>query len=196
MPESSARSTEDGKVGKVKSLWDDAAKTLPPPQTASKAPAAGVNLRLNLLKALQATWETAELAIDLAKAWHTPADVATWLKIPVDVISAARSIYSSLVQRMRPIDYVTYVILSKSTGGITKAKLREDVTKFLNDSKSQEFAWYFGMREKLLDQARAPTKLEGWFELVLNTLHESDMIDLNADNVTFRPRNFEFGWKE
>lgn len=191
------KSTDSAKeIARVKSMWDDAAQILPPPPTASKAPAAGVNLRFNLMKALQATWETAELAIDLARVWHTPADVATWLKIPVDVISAVRSIYSSLVQEMRPIDYVTYVILSKSPDGVTKAKLKEDVTKFLADPGSQQFAWYLGMKEKLLDKAREPTMLDGWFDLVLSTLHGREMIDLNGDVVMFRARNFEFGWKE
>jgi hypothetical protein len=165
----------DQSIERLKSLWEEAVQMDTPPPSAAKAPAGGVNLRLNLLKALKATRESAQVAIETAAAIHTPADFAAWIKIGVEAISAVRSIYSSLVQEMRPIDYVTYVILSKYPNGASKAELESAVVKFLSDPASQNFAWYLGMTDRLIQRAQEPTKFPGWFDLALDKLSKGNM---------------------
>lgn len=185
--------TPEGK--RLQGLWQPVTESLVP-QTAAKAAFMGVNLRVNLLEALNATWKTAEVAIKSAVAIHTPFDLAAWLGIGVEAISAVRSIYSSLVQHMSPIDYVAYVILSKTPQGLREDDLKTSIDKFLTDPSSVEFEWYLGMRKGLLDDARNATGLKTWFETVMAKLADDQMIDRRDGVVTFKPRNFTFGMKE
>jgi hypothetical protein len=184
--------TPEGK--RLQELWQPVTESLVP-QTAAKAAFMGVNLRVNLLEALNATWKTAEVAIKSAVAMHTPFDLAEWLGIGVEAISAVRSIYSSLVQYMPPINYVAYVILSKTPQGLPENTLKLEIEKFLNDPSSANFEWYLGMRKGLLDQARKATELKTWFETVMQKLKNDEMIGRDGGVVKFKPRNFIFDMK-
>jgi hypothetical protein len=192
MSQSSIAQTAQGK--QLQALWQQATVPLEPP-TPAKAAFMGVNLRVNLLESLQATWETARVAIKTAVALHTPFDLAEWLGIGVEAISAVRSIYSSLVQYMPPINYVTYVILSRTPEGAPEDELKKSIEKFVADPSSANFEWYLGMRKGLLDQARQSTELKTWFATAMQKLADDEMIERRDGVVTFKPRNFTFGMK-
>jgi hypothetical protein len=192
MSQSSIAQTAQGK--QLQALWQQATVPLEPP-TPAKAAFMGVNLRVNLLESLQATWETARVAIKTAVALHTPFDLAEWLGIGVEAISAVRSIYSSLVQYMAPINYVTYVILSRTPEGVPEDELKKSIEKFVADPSSANFEWYLGMRKGLLDQARQSTELKTWFATAMQKLADDEMIERRDGVVTFKPRNFTFGMK-
>jgi len=190
MSQSSIAQTDEGK--QLQKRWQQVTVSLEP-QTPAKAAFMGVNLRVNLLKALGATWETATVAIKSAAALHTPFDLAAWLGISVEAISAVRSIYSSLVQYMPPINYVAYVILSKTPQDVPEDDLKTSIEKFLADPSSANFEWYLGMRKGLLNQAKEATKTENWFKTAMNKLEKDEMIKRGGGAVTFVPRNFTFG---
>jgi hypothetical protein len=195
MSQSSINFVQTADAKRLQQLWQQAAVPLEPPSPA-KAAFMGVNLRVDLLQALHATWETAGVAIRTAVALHTPFDLAEWLGIGVEAVSAVRSIYSSLVQHMSPIDYVAYVILSKTPQELREDDLKTSIEKFLADPSSVEFEWYLGMRKGLLDEAKKATGLKTWFEPVMAKLADEQMIDRRDGVVTFKPRNFTFGMKE
>ena len=196
MSQSSINFAQTAEGKRLQGLWQQVSVSLEP-QTPAKAAFMGVNLRVNLLEALHATWETAAVAIKTAVALHTPFDLAEWLGIGVEAISAVRSIYSSLVQYMPPINYVAYVILSKTPQGLPEVALKSSIETFLADPSSANFEWYLGMRKGLLDQAKKATELKTWFETVMQKLADDQMIERRTDGVvTFKPRNFVFGMRE
>lgn len=164
----------------------------------AKAAFMGVNLRVNLIEALHATWETAQVAIKTGVALHTPFDLAEWLGIGVEAVSAVRSIYSSLVQYMPPINYVTYVILGKQPAGLSEDQLKKLVEEFLNNPSSADFEWYLGMGRGLVDKAKQATKPPAptnWFTTVIQKLADDEMIERRDGLVMFKSRNFTFGMK-
>ena len=112
MSETASTFAASGEGDRIRSLWEDAAEAGEPTQTAAKAPLFGVNLRLDVMKALQATWETAGVAARVWAVAHAPFDAEEWLEISVEGAAAVRSIVSSLVQQLGPLEYVVYVILS------------------------------------------------------------------------------------
>ena len=70
---------------------------------------------------------------------------------------AVRSVISSLVQQMQPIDYISYVILPQTPGGIEETALKTSVEKFLADPACIKIAWYLGMNEGRVEQAKEVT---------------------------------------
>jgi hypothetical protein len=62
-----------------------------PPHSAQNAPFQGFNFHLNVLKALQATYETAKVAVKTLAAAHVTFDTVTWLGIGVEALAAVRT---------------------------------------------------------------------------------------------------------
>jgi hypothetical protein len=167
-----------------------------PQQTPGKAPILGVNFRIDLLKAVRATWETAKVVVKAKVAAAVPFDPVTWFGIGIEALSAVRSIVSSLVETMRPIDYVTYLILSTKPDGMTETELEEGVLNFLKNPQSVDFAWYLGMSGDRLSRAEEVTQQQGWLSTVLNNLQQKDMLERHGAMLAFKSRHFTVGWKE
>ncbi|WP_271604998.1 hypothetical protein [Bradyrhizobium sp. CCBAU 11434] len=175
--------------------WSGAAITESTPAGPEKAAFRGVNLRLDLLKALQATWETIKIATKVKLALYTAPDLATMLEIGVESISAAHTILESLVQTMRPIDYVTYIVLSQKPAGMTQAELESAVNDLLDHGENRdELSWYLRISADRF--ARASQARQGkWMDKVLEKLSDVDMIEREGDLIRFKSRNFKFGWQ-
>ncbi len=124
---------------RLEQLWAAAVVVEGPPPEAGTAQALafGVNLRVNLASAFAAAWETAQAVVKGTAAAHAPFDIATWFEAGAEAIGAIRTIFASLVQRMRPIDYVTSVILANHPEGMTSKALRGAVEEFLRDPKAR-----------------------------------------------------------
>lgn len=71
------------------------------------APAFGVNFRVDVFKLLRAAWETAKVAAKIKAVAEGPFDPSVWIEVGREAIAAGKSIMASLVETMRPIDYVT-----------------------------------------------------------------------------------------
>ncbi|MDA9545317.1 hypothetical protein ACM43_12865 [Bradyrhizobium sp. CCBAU 45321] len=178
----------------LKAFWVEVA---PSAQTAGPEKQAfrGVNLRLDLLKSLRATWETVKVAGKIKLALYAPPDLASILEIGVESISAAQAIYESFVQTMRPIDYVTYIVLARSPDGMTETELKTAVDEFLDkQSDYAEVSWYLRISGERLDRARQ-ARQGNWMKTALEKLLENDMISRESDKVCFKPRHYTFGWK-
>ena len=182
----------------LKGAWQGAVAKIQSEPTPGKFPLFQVNFRVNLLEALKATWESAEVAIKITVAAHGVFDPVTWAGIGLETISAVRSVISSLVQTMQPIDYVTYVILSRTPEGIERSALKKSIEEFLAKPKSTKFAWYLGMTEGLLNRAKEvadPVESPGWLDEVIGRLAAKNMVEVSQSRVVFRPRNFTIGWE-
>jgi hypothetical protein len=118
-----------------------------------------------------------------------------WAEAGAEGIAAVFAIFTALVQRMRPIDYVTAVVLAAHPDGIGEAQLRQEVEEFLNDTKAADFSWQLGMNESLARRAKEVATDPDWFPDSLKELDKAGFLDPQGAVLKFKSRNFEIGWK-
>ena len=141
MAEASDATADPIEAATVEAMWSDVAVAVPPRQGAGQAAALGINFRIDVLKAIQATWQ----AVHVYSKLHAPFELASAAGIGVSVVTAARTIIAAVVEEMRPIDYLTYVVLSQIPRGVPSGVLEERVAEFIAEPRSVYFAWYLGM---------------------------------------------------
>jgi hypothetical protein len=197
-----AQSEQDLKIAerereRIQALWIKAADRGTPPseQATALALGFGVNFRLHLGEALIAAWETAKAVVTGTAAAHAPFAWWAWTETAAEVAAAAHAIFSSLVERMRPIDYITAVVLSAHPEGLTEAQLRKAVEDFLKDPKAAEYAWHLGMNASRVKRAKEVSGTSEWFSDAVKQLQKDDFLVRQGDTLTFKSRNFEVGWK-
>jgi hypothetical protein len=183
-------------AARIRKLWEDAVETVGPKQTAAKAPLGGFNLRLNVLKALQATYETAKVAVKALAAAHVTFDPVTWLDIGIDALAAVQTIIASLVQTMLPIEYITYVMLAQTPTGITEEALRRSVEDFIRSPDLFRYSWHLGMTESMARRAWDVIQQPKWLDTTLEKLTEFNMVDRKDDLLIYRSRNMTLTGEE
>lgn len=185
-----------GEIARLTTLWDNAVSVKNPSavQTTQQALAVGVNFRINLVESFKAAWETAQAAVKGVAAAHAPFAVWAWFEVGAEAISAAHSIFSALVQRMQPIEYITAVILAQFRDGLTRDQLKNEVETFLKRPDVDRFAWYLGVNESKIRRAKEKTAAASWFEDVEKKIAE-DFITDDGNKLFFKSKNFELGWK-
>jgi hypothetical protein len=184
-------------ASELKRAWELAVQETPLPPNSGLAPAGGVNLKMNLPEALQASWQTYEAAEKFSDAAHHPTNFLAWLTFSVAAINAARSILSAMVEKMDPLAYVVYVHLAKHhPDWVEKTTLEAEIDKFLDGPRSADFAWYLGMSEeraRLAKEQKAELQ-DGWLDAVINQL-EHDTGGKKAlckgSTVQYVPCNFK-----
>jgi len=183
---------------RLEALWQNvAAVNRPPPETATaQALALGVNFRIHLIKAFQAAWETSKVIVKGTAVAHAPFDIFAWLDVGIDLVGAVEAIFAALVQRMRPIDYVTCVILANHPNGMTPDELSGAVRDFLSGTRADEYAWYLGMNQSRVTRAKEVLANEDWFETVLEKLRETEFLDERQKKLLFRSHDFNLGWRK
>lgn len=181
--------SKSDEAARIRKIWEEAVETIPPPPTVAEAPFFGINLRLNVLKALQATLETAKVAVQTLAAAHTTFDPITWLGIGIEAWAAVQTIVASLVQKMRPIDYIAYVMLSRSPDGVAGTALKQSVEEFVRNPELFQFAWHLGMTEAKARQASEVIQQKTWFETTIGKLTDDNMVERRGDLLVFRSRN-------
>jgi len=181
----------------IQALWNAAVEPadLEPGLSTAQALAFGVNFRIHLGKALIAAWETSKAVVKGTAAAHAPFAWWAWAEVGAEAIAAAHSIFSSLVQRMRPIDYVTSVILSVNPAGLTEAELKTAVEAFLQDPDAVQLSWHFGMSEGLIKRAREVVTFPDWLPDTLKQLQKDDFFVRSGEKLTFKSHNYDIRWK-
>lgn len=188
---------QSGEAQRLTTLWEKAAvpEAPPPDQIGAQALAFGVNFRINLREAFKAAWETAQVAVKFTAAIHVPFDPVIWLEVGAEFLSAAQTIFSSLVQRMLPIDYVACVVLANSQG-MKEIDFQREVVGFLNGANLSDFSWYLGMNDDIVRRAKEVLGNANWFTQVLTRLQQSDFVEDQQGTLKFKSHNFTIGWKD
>lgn len=181
----------------LNNLWAKAATVKGPPAetTTGQFLALGVNFRIDLIASFKAAFVTAKAVIKGTAAAHMPFDLIAWVEVGLETVEAIRSIFAALVERMRPIDYVTSVILANNEGGMTEEELRAAVGAFLNDPRAADYAWYLSMTGETIRRAKEVLADPKWLEKSLEQLKKDEFIERAGDRVVFRSRHFTLGWK-
>jgi hypothetical protein len=188
----------DSDRNRIKALWDQAIEPIGPPQeqTTAQALGFGINFRVDLGRALVAALETGQVVASATAAIHDPMNIFAWFGVGAEFVAACGSIFASLVQRMRPIDYVTCVVLAKHSQGLTKSELQKSVEEFLEDPKSAQFSWYLGLNEGLIRRAREVLAAKDWLSEVLTQLRKEHFLDEgDAGILKFKSQHYSIGWK-
>jgi hypothetical protein len=189
MSEQEVAFSKTEKATRIRQGWEQAVETITPSHTVAKAPMFGFNLRINVSKALQATFETAFLALETLRAAHTTFDPVAWIGVGQETLAAVQTVTASLVQKMRPIDYITYIMLSRSPDGLSELSLKQSVEAFVKDPGLFAFAWHLGMTEAKAKQASEVIQGNNWFQTTLSKLREHNMIQEQDGLIKFRTRN-------
>lgn len=181
----------------IQTLWATAVEPIPAPaaETTAQALAFGVNFRIHLGEALRAAWETASAIIKGTAAAHAPFAWWAWAEVGVEALGAVHAIFSSLVQRMRPIDYITAVILAAHPDGLTGPELQQAVEDFLKDANASQFAWHLGMNADRVRRAKEVLASPDWFPDTLKELRKDKFLVEAGDTLKYQSRNYEVGWK-
>jgi len=176
----------------IKKNWSDAIVAIPPAGGPAKAAAFGMNFRVNLIKAVQAAMQLVRV---VEKATISGDDPATWPGIGLEALAAVRAVLASLVETLRPIDYVTYVLLSEHESGVKVNDLKTTVEDFLSNPVSRPFAWYLSMTMERAKLASEQAQQSNWLELSLSELEKTGMAERKDGLVFYKPKNFTVGWR-
>lgn len=149
----------------------------------------GINVRVKFPAAFVAAYDMimAGVAISAAIATHV-----AWPKAAVDSYRAACSVFAAMVETMEPLEYVTAVILSQHTEGLSLPELERKVNTFLEDPRTKSFGWHLGMTDKLVQQA-ASDRYSGWPSSTLQRLESAGFLTRKGDLLIPQEKNVE--WK-
>jgi hypothetical protein len=159
------------------------------PESVGKAFFLGRNIRVKLPDAFIAGYRTVMAGFSIADAFGSGGD---WPKATLEAYVAAQSVFSALVEKMKPLEYVTIVILSQYPQGVDEGMLAEEVEKFLDSPNTRTFGWHLGMTEKRVNEAR-DDRYGGWIAPILRDLESKGFLSASGTTLHFKQKNVE--WK-
>ncbi|MDN3274251.1 hypothetical protein QWJ07_08355 [Frankia sp. RB7] len=126
-------------------------------------------------------------AIVFPAAWPATIPFVVW-----ESYCAARSVFSALIERMEPLEYVTVAILATHEGGVDEDVLADEVEKFVKEPNTRKFSWHLGMTEERIDDAGGDIH-EGWISHVVRELDRKGFVEIEDGKLFPKPKNME--WK-
>lgn len=158
------------------------------PGSVERALFLGVNVCVKFPEAFVAAYESvmAGMAIAEASTIHV-----SWPKAIWESYSAARSVFSALIEKMTPLEYVTAVVLSQHQQGVDETKLSQEVDHFLASPKTRAFGWYLGMTEKLVETA-SNDRYSGWLVPTLEDLESKGFLTRVGNSLRFKQKHVEW----
>jgi hypothetical protein len=175
-------------LDKLERPWADAVEvTDAAPSTVAKKLVFGVNVCVKFPEAFIAAYETIEAgkAITEASVLHVLWPLAIW-----KAYNAARSVFSALVEKMPPLNYVTAAVLSQHRNSeVEQLDLEAEVKTFINAPKTQKFGWHMGMTAEMLAAAEGDMRDPSWFKNAINYLDTRKFLTRSGTKVKFSPKN-------
>jgi hypothetical protein len=163
------------------------------PGSVEEAPFLGYNVCVKIPEVFAAGVDTVKAggsvlaAIAFPAAWPATVPLAAW-----ESYCAARSVFSALVEKMAPLEYITVVILATHKEGVEEAELANGVEAFVNEPNTQTFSWHLGMSEQTVDDARRDI-FPGWIARMVRDLDSKGFVDIVEGKLFPKSKNVE--WK-
>lgn len=140
------------------------------PSTVARAQFLGYNICIKIPEVFAAAVDAVKAggsvfaAIALPGAWPATVPLAAW-----ESYCATRSVFSALVEKMEPLEYITVAILATHRNGVAEDDLKSDVEAFVKDPNTRTFSWHLGMSEEIVDAARNDISSgSGWITRIVN----------------------------
>ncbi len=174
--------------------WGDVVEPRRDPQP--KALIAGVNFRVNVMKAFKAVYLSVKFYIETKKMLVTgimnPVEV---LKIPWDVYDIIIATLDALREKMAVLDYTACVVLSNSPNGFEEKDFKEAIEKFVQIENVDDLPLYLGFSSKRILESRKAMTSSTWFDDLLKRLDHDDWLERNGSRIKFEPRHYTWGLK-
>jgi hypothetical protein len=185
---SDSREDAQAALDRLETPWADAVEVKDAaPDTVAKKLVFGVNVCVKFPEAFVAAYETVEAGklITEASVLHALWPLAIW-----KAYSAARSVFSALVERMSPLAYVTAAVLAQhGKSEVKQSELEAEVNEFLDAPNTREFGWHMGMTSGMVDAARGDRGAPDWFAGAIQDLETKKFLTRNGTKVKFSPKN-------
>jgi len=179
----------------IAALWQNAYERVAATDKTVQALFRGVNIRINLAKALEAAAATAKAFLEGAKAYAGDLSGTDWIGLGAEAIHAITATFGALVEAMLPLDYVACMLLSGHPQGITQQDLQKEIEAFLKNPKAKRLPWYLGVSKSRVGNAADAARTKDWFPQLLERLRKDDWLIESGDRLQFRSRNFQLGLK-
>jgi hypothetical protein len=194
--------TEDQSTSRIEGEADDrlakawmaaVERTQVGPGSVERAKFLGYNVCIKIPEVFAAAVDTVKAggsvlaAIAFPAAWPATVPLAVW-----ESYCVARTVFSALVERMAPLEYVTVVILATHTKGIEEADLANEIEAFVKDPNTRTFSWHLGMSEEIVDDARGDIHT-GWITRMVDELNSKGFVDIVGGKLFPKSKNVE--WK-
>jgi hypothetical protein len=194
--------SEDQRVSQTEAIAEDrlakawmaaVERTEVNPGSIEKATYFGYNICIKIPEVFVAAIETVKAggavlaAVAFPAAWPATVPLAAW-----ESYCASRAVFSALVEKMEPLEYVTVVILATHKRGIEEAELAKEVEAFVNEPNTRKFSWHVGMTEQTVDEARSDIS-SGWIARIVRELDSKGFLDIVEGKLFPQSKNVE--WK-
>jgi hypothetical protein len=163
------------------------------PSSVAKAQFLGCNVCVKIPEVFAAAVDTIKAggssfaAIAFPAAWPASVPFAAW-----ESYCAARSVFSALVEKMAPLEYVTVAVLAPHVKGIEEADLANEVERFIRDRNTRTFSWHLGMSEQIVDDACGDI-YPGWIARMVRDLESKGFLAIVDGKLFPKSKNVE--WK-
>jgi hypothetical protein len=155
---------------------------------------AGLNFRVDIVKAFKAAWITAKIYFTgqriMMVGTTNPIEV---IGIATDVDNLVVTTLDALRERMLPLEYTACVVLSSSPDGMTEQEFKQRLTEFLVLDEGAELPWYLGLTRGHLQDSLAALQAKDGFINLMNLLRKNDWLLEESGKVKFKPRHYRWG---
>lgn len=175
---------------RLMALWGTAVETTRVQETTpDRALVWRINFRVKFPEAFLAAYHTFEAGTAVGSA---VAVQATWPIAVLKCYQAAMSLFSTLVETMQPLSYVTAVILATHKEGVEGPALQEAVNAFLDNPNTRAFPWYLGMDSTVVEEASGDRDGD-WFGEAIRDLETNGFLKKKGDLLLPKGKHYE--WK-
>lgn len=152
--------------------------------------------RLNVFEACKAIWHTARVVFEINKA------IVTGELMPWDALGIAEGTYSAicaglsaLSEAMKPLQYVSCIVLSSADQGMTPEKFEEELRAFLPRAMKghAHLPWYLGLTTNRLTLAEQDLRAVNPFSDLIKALRKGDWLE-PGDKLKVKNRNIVWGF--
>lgn len=182
---------ENESPDKLQSDWGAAVefKELPPGSVARQL-FRGYNIRVKFPEAFIAAYHTVEAGLEVSTAMTTHLN---WPSAIVKSYRAALSVFSSLVESMNPLSYITAVVLSTHNTGINETDLQGEVNRFLDEPNTRNLSWHLGTTASTVDLARADRDGDpNWLAATVHDLDAKGFLTRNGNQLFPKRKDVEW----
>jgi hypothetical protein len=161
----------------------------------AKAPARGINWRIDLLQTAKALFKTSLWVVESSASLAVAPDPTQIAKVCAGGWEAIQSILAAVREQMQPVPYCAYVVLSNAPQGLTPAELAKQTQDYVTKLvKSRYPLYWIGLSRATLQAASDELAYDGVIDDVVKKLKELGYVKVDGGRVHYVSRNWTTGF--